>query len=443
MRKRVHSRLLRLRIPTFLGLLLLISSGRILVTRRRLQLTKKPVSSSVLVAPARNTKESFTSSSTVVEVNDRSRRLLEIILSTEEFLQQDEQSDAAALPPWPSYLTLYSPKDNHPHIASTINEIPAQNNASDSSPDFVKSCIVTAYFRIPNKYSSDTYENDWIAKMLGSISDCMVIFCEEHMAEKMRTFRNGAPTTTAIVTMRLEDLPVAHYYYPSNTNPWWWLASHIQRTKSDPATSYWRHQFQLDPEQQIHRSYQLFWIWLSKSWFVSTAILLQPHLFPVGTTTPPSIHYWMWADIGSFREESIGRTQLIRHPEVLIEDAADVVVWMAHQQPNPPRDPLWNDKLQQPQHFYQSGSHGLGTATAWIEYHAAFVTTLELYKGRFVGEDQCVLQSTCRLHPNLCAYVLHHQVPDNSYFGLRHVLKNGPDPTLAAPSLQLWRPPPL
>ena len=133
-----------------------------------------------------------------------------------------------------------------------------------------------------------------------------------------------------------------------------------------------------------------------------------------------------------------GRTQFIRHPEALL------LVWMAHQQPNPPRDPLWNNKLQQPHHFYQSGSHGFGTATAWMRFHAAFVATLELYAGRFVGEDQCVLQSTCRWHPTWCAYVLHHQVPDNNYFGLRHVLRNGPDPKLnAAAHLQLWHPPPL
>jgi hypothetical protein len=144
----------------------------------------------------------------------------------------------------------------------------------------------------------------------------------------------------------------------------------------------------------------------------------------------------MWADIGSFREESNTRYHLIQHPEAL-HTGDDAVVWMAHNDPNPPKDPLWNSKLRDPKHFYHSGSHGFGSAAAWIQFHAAFVETLELYAGKFVGEDQCVLQSTCLLHNHLCAYVPHDQVPDNEYFGLRHVLRHGP----SNDHFQLWRPP--
>lgn len=123
----------------------------------------------------------------------------------------------------------------------------------------------------------------------------------------------------------------------------------------------------------------------------------------------PPIKYWVWADIGSFRQKSFQRKQLIRHPEILNDE--DVVVRMAHRDPNPPKDQLWNRKLNEKKHFHHSGSHGFGTATAWIHFHTAFVDTLGRYAGKFIGEDQCVLQSTCLVHDNLCAYVPSDEVP--------------------------------
>ena len=364
----------------------------------------------------------------ITAINERTRGLLEILLSAKKLQQQNNGS---ARPPWPSYLTLYSQADD-----------PLRVNDSHRGDSRITSCIVTAYFRVPNKYSSDKYEDDWIEKMLGSISDCMVIFCEDSMAEKMREFRkdNDHNNPTAIVTLRLEDLPVAHYYHNNSDD--------ATQGKENAAEAFWENQLVLDPEQKRHRSYQLFWIWLSKSWFVTTATILQQHLFPPPTIDTPTseIQYWMWADIGSFRQKSKTRTQLIRHPEALRDsqgDADDFVVWMAHRDPNPPKDPLWNHKLQEKEHFYHSGSHGFGTGTAWINFHAAFVETLEQYSGKFVGEDQCVLQSTCLLHPRLCAYVPHDQVPDNRYFGLRHVLRYGPANDERVKPFQLWRPPNL
>lgn len=360
-----------------------------------------------------------------IVVNERTRGLLEILLSASGSQQQGDE----IFPPWPPYLTLYSLDDS----GKSANLLPRSDPESPAS----RSCIVTAYFRVPSKYPSDKYEDDWIQKMLGSISDCMVIFCEDSMVDKMRKFRqdkNHTTSPTAIVTLRLENLPVAHYYYAS---------SETALDMDNPATVFWENQLMIDPEQKRHRSYQLFWIWLSKSWFVSTAVILQHHLFPqLKIKTPMSeIQYWMWADIGSFRQKSKTRKQLIRHPDALDAGGDDVVVWMAHHDPNPPKDPLWNRKLHDKEHFYHSGSHGFGTATAWIQFHAAFVDTLTLYGGKFVGEDQCVLQSTCLLHHHLCAYVRHDQVPDNRYFGLRHVLRYGPSNEERMKPFQLWRPP--
>jgi hypothetical protein len=243
-------------------------------------------------------------------------------------------------------------------------------------------------------------------------------------------------------------LPIASYYYPS------------ARQQHETATAYWEHQLEIDPERRLHKSYQLFWIWLSKTWFVTTAALLQQHLFVMhndgadsspGTVPFINIQTWMWADIGSFRNERFANARLIQHPEALLDvdnntsnEARTTVVWMAHHAPNPPTDPYWNDKLDPDEkvHYYHGGSHGLAaTVEAWVRYYLYFVDTLDEYgrRGLFVGEDQCVLQTTCLLHPESCAYLSHDRVNDHRYFGLRSALRFG-NPKQGR--YELWRPPP-
>jgi hypothetical protein len=241
--------------------------------------------------------------------------------------------------------------------------------------------------------------------------------------------------------MKLEDLPISKYYYRT--------AATGEMTSP---TLFWEHQLEIDPERKNHQSYQVFWIWLSKSWFVTSAALLQDHLFATGNS---KIEVWMWADIGSFRDGAFNDKQLIRYPDSreLFPDNASAVLWMAHREPNAPADPFWNRKLVKAEknYFYQSGSHAVAASVStWTTFHAHFVDTLDQYsaKGLFMGEDQCVIQTTCLLHPESCAYVPFDQVPDNRYFGLRTVLHYGPHfvgKKHNAPirPFQLWRPPPV
>jgi hypothetical protein len=341
------------------------------------------------------------STAKTTSANESVKGLLDVVLSA-------EQNETPVLP---SYLTIHKLLSSTGRMGSTRDED-------------VASCIVTAYFRVKSKYDSTKYEDDWMGNML-SLQDCMVIFCEPDLVDTMLRHR-GDRIPTAVVSLRLEDLPIASYY----------------RSSSDFNTplKFWEHQFDIDPEKRRHRSYELFWVWLSKSWFVSTAAVLQHELFD----TAHRIEFWMWADIGSFRNEKYKDQRLIQHSDsILRPDDTLTVVWMAHHAPDPPKDPFWNKKLNKSEkhHFYHSGSHAAAsTVQAWINFHTLFVDTLDRYaaKGLFVGEDQCVLQTTCLLHPEACAYVPFDQVSDNHYFGLRHVLFNGP---VEGKSFQLWRPP--
>ena len=128
-----------------------------------------------------------------------------------------------------------------------------------------------------------------------------------------------------------------------------------------------------------------------------------------------------------------------------------LLLFMAHHPPHPPPHWLWNDKYQQKVHFYHSGSQAAGYAPAWRQFLPALAHTLDAFvrRGLFVGEDQILLQATCQRHANYCAYITFDQVPDNHYFGLRHVLhhfvkqkkrRNGAK-SLSPPPYRLWRPP--
>lgn len=280
-------------------------------------------------------------------------------------------------------------------------------------------CIVTAYFRVKSKYADETYERDWMGNML-SLEDCMVIFCEEHMVESMLQARAHRPTI--VLSIPLDHLPMAQY-----------IGAH-----HDTSIAFWQHQLEMDPEQKLHKSYQLFWIWLSKTWFVVIASLWQERLFKTDT-----LQTFMWADIGSFRNGDFAGKRLLWYPQSLLRpNDARTVVWMAHHTPNPPQDPFWNQKLKQSEkhHFYHSGSHGIAsTVEAWVNYYIHFVDIFDQYasRGLFAGEDQCVLQTTCLMYPETCAYLPFNKVKDNHYFGLRHALHFGNQNAM----FDLWHPP--
>jgi len=261
--------------------------------------------------------------------------------------------------------------------------------------------VVTAYFQLKSKYPSEKYDR-WMRNML-SIQDAMVIFTSPDLVDTMQHHRSHAKDRTVIISMPLEHVPMAQ----------------------DFSTEFWQHQLDIDPEQSIHQGFALFWIWLSKSWFVLEAI--ERNYF--------DSTIFMWSDIGCFRMPRYRGKRIIRHIEMIPRHS---ILQMAHHEPNPPPNvTIWNDKYREKQYFYHSGSQAVGYADTWRLFHEEFLKMIQEFIARdfFIGEDQTVLQSTCLVNPNLCAYVPFTQVTtDNHYFGLRHVLHHGGNYTY-------WRPP--
>lgn len=265
--------------------------------------------------------------------------------------------------------------------------------------------VVTAYYRLPSKHSYSKYDR-WMRNFL-SIEDPLVVFTQSNMIERIKELRMHAANRTVIVECELNHLPI--------------------RLLGD---DFWHNQLQLDPEATRHKSYQLFWVWLSKTWWTVQAVHLN--FF--------ESDFFLYSDIGSFRTDAFNNKAVVRYPDVVPDGT---ILWMAHHPPKPPPTRLWTSKRIRG-HFYHSGSLGAGKGESWIEFHSKFAATVDYFvaEGRFVGEDQFVLQSTCLLNPSLCAYVLSDQVNDNNYFGLRYVLHNGPSSAVNSPDnrYRLWRP---
>jgi hypothetical protein len=257
--------------------------------------------------------------------------------------------------------------------------------------------VVTAYHRVPSKFKPGKYDG-WMKNML-SLQDAMVIFTEAAMVDQVKELRKHALNRTVIVPLELNDLPYGTLY----------------------STQFWEDQLNRDPEKRVHRSYELFWIWLSKSWCVSQAIdmnIFQSDLF-------------MWSDIGCFRETKFNSQTMIQHREQV---PPNEMMQMAHHTPNPPDEELFNDKYHQKAHFYHSGSQFVAYIDTWAKFHEYFLDTIDrfLENDMIIVEDQAVLQSTCLSHPEICVYVPFTEVHDNHYFGLRYVVNQGGD-------FKLWR----
>lgn len=273
------------------------------------------------------------------------------------------------------------------------------NQAVKLSESLIESpnTIVTGYFRVPSKYHPGKYDA-WMSNML-SLQDAMVIFTQNDVIDQVKELRSHAKNRTVIIPLEIEQLPFGTLY----------------------SKHFWQDQLDRDPEKKIHRSYELFWIWLSKSWLTTQAIRMN--FF--------ESDLYVWSDIGCFRNSNYNGKTMIQHREVV---PPTEMIQMAHHRPNPPNENLYNDKYKQKSNFYHSGSQFAAYKATWARFHEYFLDIIDqfLQKDMIIVEDQAVLQSTCLSHPKICAYIPFTEVNDNHYFGLRYALHHGGN-------FKLWR----
>eukprot|EP00854_Cymbomonas_tetramitiformis_P000274 gene274-507_t len=269
--------------------------------------------------------------------------------------------------------------------------------------------IVTAYFQCNSKHSDAEYAV-WMTNLL-SIKDAMVIFTSSDMVSSIRKLRSHASDRTHIVEMKIREL---------------WPAREF-------AESFWEEQLRIDPERSLHRSYELYWIWLSKSWFVDRATRLDPF----------DSRMYIWCDIGSMRDGRYRNRVLVRRDEII---PSSRLLLMASTFPYEPVDTSWIVKSTHG--TYVAGAVMAGAIKTWQKFHAHFKTVVRGYKQRelFVGEDQAVIQTVCTRYLSMCKFVLPDLVSGDKWYGLQWALHHGistyrlwtPTPPLNAVIWQIW-----
>ena len=260
--------------------------------------------------------------------------------------------------------------------------------------------IVSAYFPLESKHSKEKYLQ-WIRNFL-SLQDTLIIFTSHDMVDTLNTLRVHNREKMAVIPMELAE-------------------SHI--AKKFPI-SFWQRQFDhLDPERDTHRSYKLFWVWLSKSWFMTQAATLNPWNSDI----------FVWSDIGCFRNENYNGKLLIQHPEVIPDSA---MLLMSIMPTLATQKSLWITKTTTLPYSHTggmivAGAQFAGHSKTIHTFHQAMLAAMDGYAERdmFLGDDQIVIQTLCLQNPSLCAFVPSDLVSGDIWFGLQHVFFQGTDTT--------------
>jgi hypothetical protein len=249
--------------------------------------------------------------------NDLNKVLKEIVSSNQKPEQNDQQAAANAIPhnrnsssssssSGSSTMTSSSPLTASVVLQRSLPPSVKVHLLSRTRP--LKSCphtIVTAYFQLRSKYTADKYIQ-WMTNML-SIQDCVVIITSggANLVETMKRLRQHALDATVILELPngVNDLPISQLHQQLQQQPQPHADEHaaanpntkIPKKATIISPEFWPHQLDMDREKKRHKSHQLFWVWLSKTWCVVQAI--QQDYF--------HSNFYMWQDIGAFRDTNV------------------------------------------------------------------------------------------------------------------------------------------
>lgn len=229
-----------------------------------------------------------------------------------------------------------------------------------------RSTIVTAYFDIPSKHSSDEYAA-WIANML-SLQDAMVIYTTADKVPEFEQLRAHAGGRTQIVSMEMKEMRMARHY----------------------DATFWEAQHALDSRRGIHKDPRLYWIYQEKVELLKRTI----------ESNPFQSEFLAWVDIGYFRTTRYnGKRMLGPPPEQVLKDQVLMLDIRGLDLPK------------------ALGGGFIGGYEEGIKlWHTKYYAMLEAHKHEFVGEDQTWMLKTCEKSPGLCVLVVPDRTQGDPWF---------------------------
>ena len=212
--------------------------------------------------------------------------------------------------------------------------------------------FVSAYIKIKSKHSADEYDK-WIGNFL-ALNDPIIIFSTEDMfplLERKRT--NGYP---------LKLYSINDYVQYDNL--------------------YWDSQLKLDPESNIHNS-QLYFIWHQKTKLVYKSTLLDPF----------SSKYFVWSDIGCYRNSEYAYTSQLEHIPSLELNNLFVNI-----HPYKSNDIFFNKCNGDIQCRRVAAAQFMCERHECSNIYDWFSSTVVKYGKLFIGNDQNILGTMCLYH---------------------------------------------
>ena len=258
------------------------------------------------------------------------------------------------------------------------------------------STIVMSYYEVWGSQETSVKFETWAESAL-SYQDCMVLFVQPELMPTVQRLRADKVAKTVIIGLEMGDLPAARIHM------------------EDP--DFWDNQVDVDLQYGLNRSYQHFWIALSKTWFVAQAV--EHDWF--------GSDFFLYSDMERIVDSSLAGQELIQHPESVPKDR---IVWMTQRRPivtnTLPKD-IGADIVRHPTRFFHRGWQGAGNGDAWLDYHERFALMIDAFLEHNwgIGEEQIIQQSVCHTYRDQCAYFT--QILPNS---LHRMLYHGNDKSL-------------
>jgi len=249
--------------------------------------------------------------------------------------------------------------------------------------------IVTAYYSIPSKSSSETYMG-WISNLM-KFKNPIVMYTSEDLIPTLKGLRGDLPITYRIAPFE------SIYMWKTYKNEW------NAQTKNDP---------------ENYHSPELYAVWANKAvWLEDSAI-----------TNPYNTPYFMWVDAGGFRIQEDQDLYVNNFPMFNRFPKDKMLFSLIY--PFKGEDYIRENSIvgnfTKVEGDYRDrivGGFFAGNKKAIIRWRRSYESMLLRYfvKGYFAGKDQPVMASTLLDDPSL-GEILEPTIPGTEFGDIRHWL---------------------
>lgn len=273
------------------------------------------------------------------------------------------------------YLSNASAEHDDNHL---IHFSPENHNRNSQRSNI--SCSITfvsAYFKVESKHSDAEYEL-WISNLISNRM-CLVFYYNSFLPNVFQSLNTVRMKSILLVPINLTDTALTYF---------------------ELDLKFWTEEMAKDPEINIHKGYELYWIWGLKSHFLSESSVVNPFMSD----------YFFWIDAGCIRSEKYtNRNWIDLTPPQHVRSLKGI--FFVNLYPFTSEQTYLNSMGHSEFDFsnenHIAGAIFGGQRESMKEWESKYLGVFRLHVelGRFVGKDQTVYASTCIENMGFCHYV--------------------------------------